>query len=747
MHRIDITADDTAEQVAAKEEEYARLRASGPAVKARLVADAWCAAFVAPKTPGDPPITDNTLRALEARSHEQIVADIWSARQQVEAPDNRADAIADILDLADQYRFTHLHLAFPDVFQVPEDVNDMTNPQTGWAGGFDAILSNPPWERVKLQEKEFFAQQDEAIATASTAAARKRLIEDLKTDNPGLRAAFESALRQAEGKSALLRNSERFPLGGRGDVNTYAVFLELMADAVSPRGRVGAILPTGIATDDTTKHLFGRLVEGRRLFSLYDFENRKKIFPAVHSRMKFCLLTLTGTDRSATQATFTFFAHDPSDLDEDNRRFALGPQDFGLLNPNTKTCPIFRTTRDAEITKGIYRRLPVLVDESNADGNPWGVSFQSMFHMANDSNLFQEREWFESRGYILEGNHFVNPRRDAACIDSNSEPEKCLPLYEGKMISLFDHRAADVVRSETAVHRQNQPSYLDSSAKADPRRLSQPMSWIAEPLVDARLRSDFGCRWILGYSTVTSATNARTMIAALLPRSAMGHKIQVVWSLDRHWLCSTLNSYAFDFVARQKLGGTELGLFVVRQLAVPHRIDLVPFHAFIDSRILELSYSSWDMVQFAESLSYDEPPFRWDEERRALIRAEMDALMFHLYGVLREDANYIMDTFPIIRRKDEVTHGEFRTKRLILDRYDAMTDAFEATHGSLTGSPNGPNPPLDRSRLTIYSRRLAEAIATNYKTNVDPPPGHPSQAHPASSRPSWALSTIRREPQ
>ena len=323
MHRIDITADDTAEQVAAKEEEYARLQASGPAMKAKLVADAWCAAFVAPKTPSDPPITDKTLRTLEARSHEQIVADIWSARQQVEARANRTDAIANILDLADHYRFTHMHLAFPDLFQVTEDADDMTNPHTGWAGGFDAILSNPPWERVKLQEKEFFAQQDEAIATAPTAAARKRLIEDLKTDNPGLRAAFESALRQAEGTSALLRNSEHFPLGGRGDVNTYAVFLELMSNAVSPRGRVGAILPTGIATDDTTKHLFGHLVESRRLFSLYDFENRKKIFPAVHSGMKFCPLTLTGTRMATPQATFSFFALDASDLDIVEQRFTL----------------------------------------------------------------------------------------------------------------------------------------------------------------------------------------------------------------------------------------------------------------------------------------------------------------------------------------------------------------------------------------------------------------------------------------
>ncbi len=148
------------------------------------------------------------------------------------------------------------------------------------------------------------------------------------------------------------------------------------------------------------------------------------------------------------------------------------------------------------------------------------------------------------------------------------------------------------------------------------------------------------------------------------------------------------------------------------------------------------------MAPFASDLGYNSPPFRWDEERRALIRAELDALMFHLYGLSRGETDYIMDTFPIVRRKDEEAHGDYRTKRLILDRYDAMTAAFETTHGTLAGTPNGPNPPLDQPSLTTYNRLLAEALDANYQTNVDPPPAHPSQAHSASTRPSWADSVL-----
>ena len=746
VHRIDITADDTAAQVAAKEEEYARLRASGPAVKARLVADAWCAAFVASKTPSDPPITDKTLRAIETRSHEQIVADIWSARQQVETLDNGTAAIPNILDLADQYRFTHLHLTFPDVFQVPKNIDDMTNPHTGWTGGFDAILSNPPWERVKLQEKEFFAQQDEAIAIASTAADRKRLIEDLKTANPGLRVAFESALRRAEGTSALLRNSERFPLGGRGDVNTYAVFLELMANAVSPRGRVGAILPTGIATDDTTKHLFGRLVESRRLFSLYDFENRKKIFPAVHSGMKFCLLTLTGTRIATAHATFSFFALDASDLDIAERRFTLDSDDFNLLNPNTKTCPIFRTVRDAEITKAIYRRLPVLLDESSPDGNPWDVSFQAMFHMSNDSKLFRRRESLESEGYILEGNHFVSSQCASEPAALLPKHRRYFPLYEGKMVTFFDHRAADVVQSPTAVHRQNQPRYLSGREKASPDSVVMPLYWVDERHVTERSSNDVS--WHLGFSDITSVTNERTMVCTALPRVAVGNSEPLLLApTNAHLVLAILSSFVFDYTGRQKVGGNHMNYIYLRQLPLPTRELMRQHELLMTTSVLELIYTAWDMKSFGVALGYDGPPYRWNEERRAWIRAELDGLLFHLYGINREDTNYIMDTFPIVKRKDETAHGEFRTKNRILERYDAITEAYRATHGTIVNTPNGANPPLKEPNLTTYSRRLAEAIATNYKTNVDPPPGHPSQAHPASSRPSWALSTIRREPQ
>lgn len=295
--------------------------------------------------------------------------------------------------------------------------------------GFDVVLGNPPWERIKLQEKEWFDTRRSDIAAAPNAAARRRMIKALADEDPALNTAFLEARRQAEGGSHLVRNTGRYPLCGRGDVNTYAVFAETNRILATSTGRVGCIVSSGVATDDTTKYFFQDLIETRSLASLYDFENRAGLFPAVDSRMKFCLLTLTGPERPATQgAEFVFFAHSVEDLRDEPRRFTLSADDLVLLNPNTRTCPVFRSQRDAELTKAIYRRVPVLIKEGPPEENPWGIRFSTMFHMSNDSSLFRTREQLEAEGWSLDDNIF------------RSDEDVYLPLYEAKMLHHFDHR-------------------------------------------------------------------------------------------------------------------------------------------------------------------------------------------------------------------------------------------------------------------------------------------------------------------
>lgn len=386
LRRLDILtpADDVA-TVRQKSEEFARYQDDPDLARQRLLADAWTAAFVWPLHQGAPePPTTGVLASLA-----EDAESVW------------LEATVDLIDsLAFDYRFFHWHLEFPEVFTA-----DGQPGPDGWTGGFDLMVGNPPWERVKLQEQEFFAARDPEIAKAPNAATRRRMIARLRTDDPPLYDAFLAEKRKAEGVSALLRTSGRFPLGGRGDVNTYAVFAELFRSLTAPRGQAGVIVPTGIATDATTQHFFKDLVQHGSLVALYDFENRLGIFEAVDSRMKFCLLTMAGRARREQAASFAFFLHDPADIAA--KEFALTPEEITLLNPNTGTCPVFRTRRDAEITLGIYRRVPVLIKEGDPAGNPWGISFMRMFDMSNDSHLFHTYDELIEDGWELEGNIFV----------------------------------------------------------------------------------------------------------------------------------------------------------------------------------------------------------------------------------------------------------------------------------------------------------------------------------------------------
>jgi hypothetical protein len=421
-------------------------------------------------------------------------------------------------------------------------------------------------------------------------------------------------------------------------------------------------------------------VDKKSLVSLFDFENRLGLFPAVDSRMKFCLFTAgNGEWPTAEAAEFVFFAHGVEDLRDPERRFTLSPQDIALLNPNTRTCPIFRSRRDAELTKSIYRRVPVLIKEGPPEVNPWGIKFSTMFHMSNDSHLFRTREQLEAEGWKLVGNVF------------EWNGERYLSLYEAKMIHHFDHRWAGYVDGETcdlstqekndATHlvcgrywvdqwdvylkitqlpkglieglrNKNLPIVILSIAyllfgkwlitkninlkklfqawcsfvqeypfahSIAPTRLGLcgdnppclnplgPNYLPAEPIdqiknsdrqktawyeVDNKAASAFlnviksyrieinttvklenesdvfayaeWClevatpKWLLGFRDITNTTNERTVIAGLMPKIGVGHTCPIIFSnqdADQALLFSTsLNSFAQDFVARQKIG-------------------------------------------------------------------------------------------------------------------------------------------------------------------------------------------------
>ncbi|WP_327421108.1 Eco57I restriction-modification methylase domain-containing protein [Streptomyces sp. NBC_01230] len=676
----DITAAPahTLRDVRLQSSRFRDLEQSATYLRALHISDAWCAAFVWPKTQGAPtPVTEGVFR------------DLQSAGAGIPVTTNE-----EIIRLAQQYKFFHWHLEFPEVFHVPQAADASIDKSLGWAGGFSCVLGNPPWERIKLQEQEFFAQRDTAIANAPNAAARKRLIAALPATNPELFADFTEAKRRAEGESQFLRSSLRYPLTGRGDINTYAVFAETDRTLLGPTGRTGMIVPTGIATDATTQFFFKDVVQRGSLASLYDFENEDKVFAGVHNQFRFCLLTLTGTAERVLHISLVFRVRQATQIP--TRSFSLAPQEIALLNPNTGTCPIFHSRRDAEIALSIYRRIPVLINEGDLGSNPWNLSFMTMFHMSADSALFRSREQTEASGWQLRGNVFTK----------NSE--RRLPLYEAKMLHHFDYRFSTYFGATREQLNKGTLPRLTRDQHADAELSVIPRYWVDESEVHAKLSDKSWHReWLLGWRAIGRTADERTMIGTLLPRGAAGHTLLLAIS-DQNLsiLASIWASFIFDYMIRQKIGGASLAYFYVKQIPSLTPQMAAPHVPFIARRALELTYTTHDMSPLARDLGETGAPFRWEETRRQIIRAELDALFFHLYGIPRDDVEYILETFPIVKRKDEAKYGSYRTKELILAEYDRMVAAGVSLE----------NPLVDGG---------------NYTSTLTPPPGqgprHPDQ--------------------
>jgi hypothetical protein len=299
---------------------------------------------------------------------------------------------------------------------------------------------------------------------------------------------------------------------------------------------------------------------------------------------------------------------------------------------------------------------------------------QGLFNMTSDSKLFRARHELEAAGWTLVGNIFTKGS------------QSMLPLYQGLMIDFFDHRAADIIKSSSAILRQNQPRYLDDHQKAEASSLAIPMYWVSEKDVEANVRTGTDA-WFVGFSRISSPTNQRSMIPTIIPWSGVADNIFLIFAQSSPMLLfATLSSLVFDYVTRQKVGGLNMNFFYVEQLAAPlpsafvkrcfwHRIETT--QDWIEDRVDELIFTAYDMAPAALALGDDGEPFVWDPERRAVMRAELDAAFFHLYGIVRDDVDYILGTFPIVNRNDVKEHGEERTRRLVLDAYDRMAVAME----------------------------------------------------------------------
>ncbi len=595
----------------------------------------WTAAFFMP-------LTSENLAVLPTS---EALARYLREKNRPVAIKNSMPAMVEAANqLAQEKRFFHWALEFPEVFEQ---------------GGFDCVLGNPPWEMLQISEQEFFTTRKPEIAILA-GDDRKKAIKILSKTDLKLAKEFEDFKFDTESQNRFLKESNRFPLTSTGKINTYAMFAEISINLISQNGRVGVILPVGIATDDTTRRYFSKLVENDSLISITGFENESFIFPSVHHAFKFCTLVATGSKKPNHQTRFVFFCRHFTDINNEKRVFELTPQEIILMNPNTKTCPVFRSREDAELSKKIYQISPVLDDEDRGI-NPWGIILkQGIFNMTTDSSLFLK-----------------NPG------------EMSVPLYEAKMLHQFDHRYSSY---EKATQANLNSGILPQSTDLQKENFDYQVKtryWVSFEDLKSKVADKWKKKWLLAIRDIARNTDVRTCISSFLPFVATSG-INIVF-VSVHDTClvsclgANLNSLIFDYVVRQKVAGTHLSHNYLKQLPVlPPEAYTQANIDFIVPRVLELVYTAWDMKPFAEDMGYSGDPFTWNRDRRAQLRAELDAYYAYLYGLDRDELRYILDptdvygadfpseTFRVLKNNEIKQFGEYRTQRLVLEAWDKL---------------------------------------------------------------------------
>ena len=590
-----------------------------------------------------------------------------------------ADFKTEVRRIADEQRFFHWCVEFPEVFAANK--------------GFDVMCGNPPWDKLQMEEEKWFAGKDEDIVKAANQAERKEKIANLQTSAPNLYEEFTIACNALTSQSNFVKNSRRFPLTAVGKLELSSLFAELCLSF--SKEAWGLVLPTGIAVNDSNKYFFSKLIDENRLISLYDFENKEALFD-IHRMFKFCLITAGKAQTEPRTVSGGFYLTRIDHLLDPRRIYTLRTDDFARLNPNTKTCPVFRTSRDAKLTAKIYRNSTILYNEITGE-NPWNVKFGSMFNMSTDSSLFRTYAQLTAQGATLNGNTFTTVDGDIY-----------VPLYEGKMIWHYNHHYGTWPTEGERPNSINTPS---EDELANPDSCIMPWYWVPLAAVKDRLVKydkdgnvmwEWKHKWLFAFRDIARGVDMRTFIIAPIPDAkGVGNTATLLYAergcMPGASLYGMMSSLIFDYCSRQKIGGTHASINYVKQFPVltPDQIPSAMQWQIV-KRVAELCYFNHDMDGWAEELWEEmseeqraalpqlgaQQPWIYNLERRAVLQAELDAIFAHLYGLDTEDLVYILDpedicgkgcineTFRVLKDNELRQYGEYRTKRLVLEAWN-----------------------------------------------------------------------------
>ncbi|MFT3840771.1 MAG: N-6 DNA methylase [Myxococcaceae bacterium] len=623
---LDAAKDTDVMSLAKKEADWSALQHSRAFEHQKLVADMWSSAFVWPK----PATTD---KVVEVAPTEDLWRQVRDA--QLTPPRLLVDTVG---SLATEYQFFHWQLAFPQVFE---------------RGGFDVVLGNPPWEELTPSAKEFFGVYEPEIWSQDKAGEEGITTELLK--RPEIAGAWTGHCRRLFGTIHWLKNSGRHVLFapgnlGKGDFNVYRMFVETALRSVRTDGIAAQIVPdtmySGANTMAIREQLFARF-EWRLLLG---FDNGGEAwFAGVHKSAKFCLYAARcGGKTVGVRVAFGIRsgADLARELAEPNP-VRLSSETVRSFSPEALAIMEVRSAEDLELAVRMHRAWP-----------PFGVGGAQPVHrhmreldMTNDSALFQ------------------------------SGPPG-LPVYEGRMVGPYDHRAKGY-RSGKA-----RSAEWDDFAFGDRAKSILPQFYVREADLPEKLGGrPFTCR--VGYCNIASPLNERTLVATLIPPNVVcGNKVPTI-SFDEgfDWYAAcwvgVANSFAVDFLARKKVSLTMTNT-IIDSLPIP-RISpddararrLVPLVARLCCVGPEMQ-SYWDCLRrdgWVGTLDTSADGLI-DLNERARLEAEVDALVaLEFFRLSRSDLERILSAFPVVEKRDRKAFGEYRTKLLILERYDALAEA------------------------------------------------------------------------
>lgn len=525
-----------------------------------------------------------------------------------EAIDARLNAALDQA-LAAHFADVQAHRPFNWPVEFPEVFLDEAGRLAAGGAGFQIVVGNPPWEIVKPDLREFYAQFDPDIESRLNRQQVERRIAELNAEEPAIQAALEAQLQRTEEMAAYYRKSGDYIRQGHGDIATHKLFLERAYGLLAHGGRLAFVIPSGIYTDLGTKPLREMLLNEGNIQFLFSFSNERFFFPEVHHSFKFVLFgAQRGQQSDGFEATFRFnprVAVAPADLSA----FLANPSNLVYIereslerfSPDSLSIMEFQSQRDAEVTARIYSGWPLIGADAE---DRWRPYLNREFDMTNDRALFNQ----QGEGY---------------------------PLYEGKMIHQFD-------------------SYY-----------SQPEFWVSVENATRHFRTkksstaplDYDLAR-LGFREIARPTDSRTLIAAILPpASCCNHKISVVSpSLSAYrphemlFSLAILNSFVLDFITRFKIT-TGVSMFHFYQLPLPRLTPGNPYFDAIVPRAARLTCTRPEFAALWQQVMggpWDDSKGAADPAERQALRDELDALVAHLYGLSRADLAHILDTFPLV---------------------------------------------------------------------------------------------------